>query len=81
MLTQEENDRLTRVGSGTPMGELLRRYWHPVGTRADLDKDPVHMVRLLGEDLVLFKRARRDRADRASLSAPGRFAPLWHPAR
>ena len=29
--TQEENDRLTRIGPGTPMGNLLRRYWHPVG--------------------------------------------------
>lgn len=55
MLTQEENERLTRVGAGTPMGELLRRYWHPVGTIADLDKDPVRPVRLLGEDLVLFR--------------------------
>lgn len=55
MLTKEENERLTQVGPGTPMGELLRRYWHPVGTIADLDKDPVRPVRLLGEDLVLFR--------------------------
>ena len=31
MLTAGENERLTRVGRGTPMGELQRRYWHPVG--------------------------------------------------
>ena len=31
MLTKEENQLLTRIGSGTPAGELLRRYWHPVG--------------------------------------------------
>jgi len=55
MITQEENDRLTRVGPGTPMGALLRRYWHAVGTAVDLDRDPVRPVRLLGEDLVLFR--------------------------
>src|SRR5438270_8332547 len=58
MITQEENDRLSRVGPGTPMGELLRRYWHVVATAADLDKDPVQPVRLLGEDLVLFRSER-----------------------
>src|SRR5579884_379016 len=55
MITQEMNDRLTHVGPGTPMGTLLRCYWHPVGTTADLDKDPVRPVRLLGEDLVLYR--------------------------
>ena len=30
MLTMEQNQRLTRVGKGTPMGELLRHYWHPI---------------------------------------------------
>jgi 5,5'-dehydrodivanillate O-demethylase len=57
MITQEENERLTRVGPGTPMGNLLRRYWHPVGTLADLDQDPVRPVRLLGEDLTLYQDA------------------------
>ncbi len=58
MLTQEENDRFTQVGAGTPMGELLRRYWHPVGTTAELDKEPVQPVRILGEDLVPFRDER-----------------------
>jgi hypothetical protein len=31
MLTAEENELLTRIGQGTRMGEVLRRYWHPVG--------------------------------------------------
>ena len=31
MLTQEVNDRYTRVGPGTPTGDLMRRYWHPIG--------------------------------------------------
>jgi 5,5'-dehydrodivanillate O-demethylase len=58
MLTQEQNERLTRVGPGTPMGNLLRRYWHPVGAISELDKEPVQPVRLLGEDLVLFRNER-----------------------
>jgi 5,5'-dehydrodivanillate O-demethylase oxygenase subunit len=57
MLTQEANDRLTRVGPGTPMGNLLRRYWFPVGTLQDLLEEPVRPVRLLGEDLTLFRSA------------------------
>ena len=55
MLTKEQNERLTRVGPGTPMGELLRRYWHPIGAVADLEAEPVQPVRLLGEDLTLFR--------------------------
>lgn len=55
--TKEENERLTRVGAGTPMGELLRRYWWPIGLSADLKGKPT-LVRLLGQDLVLFRDAR-----------------------
>ena len=33
MLSTAENERLTRVGPGTPMGELMRRYWQPVALR------------------------------------------------
>jgi 5,5'-dehydrodivanillate O-demethylase oxygenase subunit len=56
MLTGEENEILTRVGPGTPAGELLRRYWHPVAIAAELPEDnPVKFVRILGEDLVLFQ--------------------------
>lgn len=54
-LTKEENEMLTRVGPGTPGGELLRRYWLPVGAAQDLtDESPTRFVRILGEDLVLF---------------------------
>jgi len=56
MLTKEQNDRLTRVGPETPAGELLRRYWHPVSVAAELtDEAPTKCVRVLGEDLVLFR--------------------------
>ena len=58
MLTKDENEKLTRVGPGTPMGNLLRRYWHAIGAVAELDKEPVQPVRLLGEDLVLFRSER-----------------------
>jgi 5,5'-dehydrodivanillate O-demethylase len=55
MMTESENERLTRVGRGTPMGELLRRYWHAIATTVDLDQDPVRRVRLMGENLTLFR--------------------------
>jgi phenylpropionate dioxygenase-like ring-hydroxylating dioxygenase large terminal subunit len=45
---------LTDVGPGTPMGELLRRYWHPVGMVSDASETP-SAVRALGEDLILFR--------------------------
>jgi 5,5'-dehydrodivanillate O-demethylase len=54
MLTQAENERLTRVGPGTPAGNLLRRYWHPVAAKAQLLEKSVMPVRVFGEDLVLF---------------------------
>ena len=53
---------LTEVGAGTPMGELLRRYWHPIGLAADATDTP-RQVRVLGEDLILF----RDKSGRPGL--------------
>jgi 5,5'-dehydrodivanillate O-demethylase len=55
MLTKEQNERLTQVGPGTPMGNLLRRYWHPFAAVKELDERPTKAVRLLGEDLVAYK--------------------------
>src|SRR5712692_2836453 len=55
MLSAEENDKLTRVGTGTPMGNLLRRYWQPIAASAELHEWPTKAVRILGEDLVLYK--------------------------
>lgn len=37
------------------MGELLRRYWHPVAAVAELQDHPIKALRLFGEDLVLFR--------------------------
>jgi 5,5'-dehydrodivanillate O-demethylase oxygenase subunit len=55
MLTREANERLTRVGPGTPGGNLLRRYWWPIATYAEVTKDPVLPVKLLGENLALYR--------------------------
>jgi 5,5'-dehydrodivanillate O-demethylase len=56
MLSKEENETLTRVGPGTPAGDMLRRYWWPVGFTEQVTArgNPVK-VRLLGEDFVLFR--------------------------
>lgn len=50
----EPDPVLTRVGPGTPCGELMRRYWQPVCLSADL-KDLPKPVRILGEDLIAFR--------------------------
>ena len=63
MLTEHENETLTRVGAGTPMGDLLRRYWHVVAPLDEMDGRWTKRVRLFGEDLVLFK----DRSGRFGL--------------
>ena len=57
MLRREDNELVTRVGPGTPMGLTLRRYWMPALLSSELphaDSDPLR-VRLLGEDLVAFR--------------------------
>ncbi|PYM45792.1 MAG: (2Fe-2S)-binding protein [Candidatus Rokuibacteriota bacterium] len=57
MLAREENERVTRVGRGTPMGEAMRRYWIPALLAWELpepDCPPVR-VKLLGEELVAFR--------------------------
>ena len=55
MLSADKNQQLTQVGPGTPMGEVLRRHWHPIAGIDELDRQPVKAVRLMGEDLVLYK--------------------------
>ncbi|HEX9879225.1 MAG TPA: Rieske 2Fe-2S domain-containing protein [Candidatus Binatia bacterium] len=64
MVTKQMNDFLTRVGPGQPAGELLRRYWHPVAVAKVLTEEhPTKFVRVLGENLVLF----RDKGGRVGL--------------
>lgn len=56
MLSKEENEKLTSVEAGTPMGALMRRYWHPVCMASELVADGApQRIRLLGETLVLFR--------------------------
>ena len=55
MLSKELNELLTQVGPGTPGGNLMRYYWYPIAGAVELDENPVKKVRLLGEDLVLFR--------------------------
>src|ERR1700733_4400651 len=78
MLSVEENEMLTRVGAGTPMGELFRRFWLPALTTTEIpDRNgPPTRLRLLGEDLVAF----RDSAGRVGIigaHCPHRRAPLF----
>ena len=56
------DELLVRVGPGTPAGEYLRRYWQPVALAKDMGERP-SLIRVLGEDLVLF----RDKSDRVGL--------------
>ena len=79
MLSREDNESLTRVAPGTAMGELMRRYWIPASFSQSIAKpdSPPQRVRLLGEDLVLF----RDSASRVGLiqeRCPHRTASLFY---
>src|SRR6266699_212256 len=70
MLSTEQNDLITRVGPGTPAGRLMRCYWQPAALLDELAGNrPVKPVRLLGENLVIF----RDEAGRYGLI--GRSCP------
>jgi nitrite reductase/ring-hydroxylating ferredoxin subunit len=56
-MRREDNELITRIGPGTPMGEVFRRYWTPIAVASQVvkrDSDPVR-VRFCGEDYVLFR--------------------------
>ena len=56
MLSQQQNDLITRTTPGTPAGNLLRCYWQPAALVDELSGNrPVMPVKLFGEDLVIFK--------------------------
>jgi 5,5'-dehydrodivanillate O-demethylase oxygenase subunit len=71
VLKQTDNQLLTQVSPGMPMGDLMRRYWQPVAASAELDDSPFRTkgIRILGEDLVLY----RDRSGQLGLIA--RYCP------
>ena len=77
MTTAKEGQELTRVGPGTPMGELMRCYWIPAGLSSELERDgaPLRLM-LLGEKLIAF----RDSAGRVGVMdhrCPHRCASLF----
>jgi phenylpropionate dioxygenase-like ring-hydroxylating dioxygenase large terminal subunit len=56
MMSAEQNELMTRIGPGTPAGNLLRRYWQPVALVDEMQGGrPVKAVRILGENFVLFR--------------------------
>jgi phthalate 4,5-dioxygenase oxygenase subunit len=78
MLTPRENERLTRIGAGTPAGDLFRRYWLPAALSSELpenDGAPVR-VRLLGEDLIAFRDS-EGQVGLVSAFCPHRRAPMF----
>lgn len=78
MLRKEQNETLSRVSAGTPMGELFRRFWLPAVTCQDLggaDGAPVRL-RILGEDLVAFRDS-QGRAGLVRAYCSHRLAPLF----
>ena len=77
-LSHEMQKLFTQVGPGTPCGELLRRYWMPIWPAAELTPErPKKRVRLLGEDLVVFRDGgRKHRIAPRAMSAPQVLAVL-----
>jgi len=78
VLSEEDNRRITRVGRGTPMGTLMRRYWQPAALSeevAEPDGAPVR-VRLLGEDLIAFRDS-DGKVGLVSAFCPHRRAPMF----
>jgi phthalate 4,5-dioxygenase oxygenase subunit len=57
MLSKEDNELLTHVGPGTPMGALMRQYWMPIYLSTDLEKpdNKPHRIKLLHENLIIFR--------------------------
>jgi len=78
MITREQNERLVRVGGGTPAGELFRRYWQPACLSTELPENdcPPVRVRLLAEDLVAFRDS-NGRVGLVQAYCPHRRAPLF----
>ena len=78
MLSLEENELLTNTNKGTPMGELFRRFWVPIGLSEEApgpDSDPVR-IRIMGEDLIMFKDS-EGRIGLVDAYCPHRGAPMF----
>src|ERR1041385_6728196 len=79
MLSVQDNERLVRVGPGTPAGELFRRYWQPALLSTELPENdgPQVDVRLLGEDLIAF-RDTNGKVGLVDAYCPHRRAPMFY---
>ncbi|MFZ9501880.1 MAG: Rieske 2Fe-2S domain-containing protein [Beijerinckiaceae bacterium] len=78
MLKPEDNEKITRVGPGTPGGEMFRRFWVPACLSSEApEKDgPPVRVRLLGEDLIAFRDSNGD-VGLIDAYCPHRRAPMF----
>jgi len=78
MLSPQDNERISRVSAGTPMGTLLRRYWQPALLTSELPENdgPPVRVRLLGEDLIAF-RDTEGNVGLVDAFCPHRRAPMF----
>jgi len=75
-MTPEQNEFLTRVGPGTPAGDLLRRYWHPVFVDgAATTEKPIKEVRILGEDLIVFRMPPAEGQSQPGYGLVGKHCP------
>jgi 5,5'-dehydrodivanillate O-demethylase oxygenase subunit len=76
-VSRDLNEMLTKVGPGTPCGNLLRRYWMPICPAAEITPErPKKRVRVMGEDLVLFRDG-RGRLGLIPEHCPHRHASLY----
>lgn len=78
MLSDEDNELLCRVGAGTPMGEVFRRFWLPAVLSSEIrqNEGPPRRLRILGEDLIAF----RDTSGKPCIIGaycPHKLAPLF----
>lgn len=54
-MNEKENLTFIQTSAGTPMGDLMRRYWHPIAAVSEMEEKETKAVRLMGEDLVLYR--------------------------
>ena len=79
MLTKEENEFLTRVGPGTPAGEMLRRYWHPIAFVQELKNRPIAETNFGRRSCSLSRRAKSAGTARFAVLASRNVAGIWPP--
>src|SRR5512146_1855191 len=79
MLSKEDNELITNIEKGTPMGETFRRFWLPVMLASELpvpDCEPVR-IKILAEDLIAF-RDTEGRVGLVDAYCPHRGAPMFY---